>query len=396
MKRILLVTVLAFLLMPAARPQLMERLSTFVNIKGSETISTEATIPMMIVEPSDGYFNPARMQSRYPRLEIPLSRKTIIHPEMSGYADTAYMMMFIRDKAYLNRGFINIVVIGIVSDQELHYFIDDNSNYLFTEDETKIIFTPDIEKARLEMDTRSGTSEFYLYNPVYSDAEPYESSAGLAWAQDEDVPAYYFDFSVTFGSGKATLAYTPDNKTTGRVSYSANIFAFGLFRAGMVMGYKNINLGLYGGFEQVQYTERNKYSYSADGEEHVAYMSGLWMWSKLSVDMTVEYDLRLDDRLKLSPLVSAGYWTAVDGRSFDPNMDHPEDARYTGTWRYEYGLKMKLLISDYSFIYFKLGNIRSMFDARQYITDYSTGYNLKYSRGYLGIGYTYDLKGIGR
>ncbi len=394
MKRILLLTVLALSVLPAARSQLLlERLS---GLKGSETISTEATIPMMIVEPSDGYFDPAQMQRQYPRLEMPLSKKTIIHPEMSGYIDTAYMMMFIRDKAYLNRGFINIVVIGMLSEQELHYFIDDNTNYIFTKDETKIVFTPDIEKERVEMDTRGGISEFYLYNPFYSDAEPYDSSSELAWSQGDRLPAYYFDFSGTFGSGDASLTYTPDDQNSNRVKYNANIFAFGLFRAGMVMGYRNINLGVYAGFEQVQYTERNKYSYSSDGEEHVSYMSGLWMWSKVSVDMALEYDLRLDDRLKLSPLVSAGYWTAVDGRSFDPNMDHPEDARYTGTWRYEYGVKMKLLISEYSFIYFKVGKIRSMFDARQYITDYSSDYNLNYSRGYLGIGYTYDLKGMNR
>lgn len=394
MKKILLITALAVLILPAARSQLMERLSTFVNVKGSQTITTEATIPMMIVEPSGGYFNPALMKRLYPKLEMPLSKVTIVHPEMSGYADTAYMMMFIRDKAYLNRGFVNIVVIGMVNETELHYFIDNNSNYIFREDENRIIFTPDIEKEKLVMDTRSGTSEFYLFNPVYSDAKSPDNSINLKWPENNGDPVYYFDFSGTFGSGDASLAYKPDNQTTDRVTYSANIFAFGLFRAGMVMAYKSINLGLYTGFEQVQYTERNKYSYYFGGGEHITYMSGLWMWSKVSLDMAAEYDFTLNDRLKLSPLLSAGYWVAVDGRSFDPDMDHPEDARYTGTWRYEYGIKMKLLISEYSYIYFKLGNINSLFDARQYITDYEADYKLKYSRGYLGIGYTYDLKAL--
>jgi len=386
---------LAVLVLPAAYSQLMERLSTFVNVKGSETITTETNIPMMIAEPStDGYFNPALMKRLYPELEMPRSKITIVHPEMGDYADTAYMMMFIRDKAYLNKGFINIVVIGIVSERELHYFIDNNSNYIFREDENRIIFTPGIEKEKLVLDMRNGTSEFYLFNPIYSDAEPPGSSIHLIWPENNSDPVYYFDFSGTFGSGNASLAYKPDNQTTKRVNYSANIFAFGLFRAGMIMGYKNINLGFYTGYEQVQYTERNKYSYSSDGGGHITYMSGLWMWSKVSLDIAAEYDLRLNDRLKLSPLLSAGYWVAVDGRSFDPDMDHPEDARYTGTWRYEYGLKMKLLISEYSYIYFKIGTIRSLFDARQYITDYEADYKLKYSRGYLGIGYTYDLKGM--
>lgn len=393
MKRVLLILAFGLMIAPMAQSQLMDRVSRFVNVKGSETITHEASVPMMIVEPDDeGYFNPSVMRRSYRDIQLPGSKITIVHPEMDGYRDTAYMMMFIRDEAYLESGFVNIAVIGIVNDNELHYYIDNNSNYFYEEGETRITFTPEEEKVRLEMKTRRGTNEFYLFNPVYSKQEKLMAAAELEWKSPGNKPEFYVDLSGTFGSGNASISYVPTTANILKTDYRAQIFAYGLFRAGPVIKYRNFNLGVYAGFEQVQYTERNRYNQLVgEGSDQILYMSGLWMWSKVSLETALEYDIKLGNRLKLSPLVAAGMWMPVDNRIFDDDLNPSTGAKYIDTWKYEYGFKLKLLISQESFVYLRAGHITTFFDARQYLTDYSDDYSQTYKQGYLGIGFTREL-----
>ncbi len=370
----------------------MERISAYVNVKGTETINYETEIPMRIVEPLNGEFDPIDIKAIYPELEISSEKFKINYPVLTSYADTAYMMMFIKDRAFSRRGKLNIVVIGIMSEERLDYYIDNNSDYIFSDEETKFTFSPAVESVALEMESGAASNQFYLYNPIYSPSlttNTYEFNG--SWEGIESEFNLLFDFSGTFGSGNCSVSYTPENTLIATQEYEAKIFAFGLFRAGVLASWHNFNIGLYAGFEQVQYTERNRLSYTEIGNQQIDYMSGLWMWSKVSVDISAEYDFRLNNRLRLSPVASVGLWIPVDGRVFDTDQDPPDDASYSDTWRYDLGIKFKMLINDYSYFSLKVGKINTKLDARQFLLDYSSDYELNYSQGYLALGYARKL-----
>lgn len=393
MKRTVFISLFIFLALSELCAQ-MDRVSTFVNIKGSETINYESEIPMMVVEPLGDRFNPEDLIFAYPELEIDSMMISIEHPNLASYVDTLYMMVFVKDRAYSRKGNINIIIIGVVDQNTLDYYIDNNSDYVYDHEESRFTFTPGVEKTAVNLDSGREISQFFLFNPIY-DPPLYENLYVFegSWNEIGDSFSLLVDISGSFGSGKGSVSYSPNDTGIDMIEYSSDITSFGLFRLGLIGRYKGVNLGFYAGFEQVQYSERNKFIYRDGTSPSISYMSGLWMWSKVSLEANLEIDVKLSNRVMIGPSFSYGIWTPVDGRKFDPDLYPPEDARYIDSWKYEYGGYFKFLVNNTSYFKVKAGKIVTNVDVREFLPEYNSGYDQKYEQFFLSLGYTFLLNG---
>jgi hypothetical protein len=174
--------------------------------------------------------------------------------------------------------------------------------------------------------------------------------------------------------------------------YNATIFASGLVKAGIVGRLRRLNIGLYAGFQQVEYSDRKRISYRYDNTREVSYMQGHWNRTNVSAEIAIEYDLYISKIMAISPSASAGLWTAIDSGAFDESLEPPVNTSYKETYRYDLGLKIKLLIDNDSFISFRTGIINSNMNAIPFLTNYQSDYSLSYHQLFLGISYTIRIK----
>lgn len=359
---------------------------------GSYDEKIESSIPMGVIDPVNGVFNTSGFSARFPSLKIPQETFTLQLPDLSGYADTIFLVWFLKDMAYLKTGYTNVIILGVTDQGEIDFFIDNNNNRQFESNETTFTFKKWEKQKSISMDL-AGKNEFVLANPFYVEEEKASNTNAniMAWEKlrGKIIPFLYTGFS--FGNGSASISYIPVDDKIDKVEYFGGIFASTRFTLGLGLEWRNINLMGWGAYEVLYYDENHRYEY-IDGEKKVIYNTGVWMKNKLYAGVELDYSLRITRAFSIGPGIAYSYWKALGNKPIDPSLNYDESAVYHNTHALEYMVKMKFIASPRSKFELRLFSSDTSLDAREFFPDYRSDYSSFYKQIYFGAGYIYKFR----
>lgn len=369
----------------------------FTRLGISLDIKTSANIPVTVVDPNAPGFSGQLLAMKFPGRNIPTDPINLVYPLMPGAIDTAAILWYLKpEEISAVPGELNVIVVAIMPDKGMKFFVDNNNDRFFSSSETSFIFRSNEKSRAVNIMVAGSYYPYTLMNPNYSEpVKPAEliGSSKKSWMSALGKPSFAIDLSASFFRGDASLSYIKSTRPTNTITYLTEIP--GSFRPilGLDFSWHRIHLILQGGYERIEYTDN--IIISTDGDNQTTYYNrGTWPNAKASASVSLEYDISTGKYLFLTPYCAFSVFHYDTRHDFESRQSIPGDKEYTQAHSTEYGAKIKLPAAPSVIIYVNLSYTTVYFNAEKYFHDLESGsYRMHQDGFYYGVGFNFRLTG---
>ncbi|GAB3200700.1 hypothetical protein GCM10027293_22070 [Pontibacter aydingkolensis] len=347
------------------------------------------------------------LAKEFPKHKIPYIKLPVALPDLQGYADTVAVLWYLRNPLRPSSGVINVMLIAQKKNQELVYFIDSNNNNNFLDDGKPFHFKPEEKQKEVEIyDNRIGGSvTLLLHNlmPVNTPLaqkhtpEAEQNKTGLEKKQVYKPRAFGLIFigGLSSGSGDASMFFRVKNQPDSdernmSYHYTAKYFASLNTSLGLAFSFRNFYIGGSGSYELSQVGEQNMRVRYEKGSAYVNQFlnnQGSWPYTRFNFTLFTEYDIPLNKKLRLTPMVSYTRYELLTEQPFTFSGAAKLNDYFHDRYAYSYGGKVKYVLTDRSMLFVELYKRENFFDASSYFSDIEEGsFKMSLKQVYGGVG----------
>ena len=364
-----------------------------------EVILDSTVMPVMIVDLKGNFINTSGFSEMYPNNHIPIETLKVKYSEMSNIVDTVAVLWFLRESRHSKFGIINIMLIGVTSDNVYHFYFDNNNNHDFSDDEASFIFTPDVKTKSIVVEDEKTIYQYSIKNPFLKEEDKYTLRLinDSEWVNASRRFNVSINFSILSGSGRPWMSFSPINESdTILIEYKAHLYASMQFNLALELSYYNFSILLSGNLEKEDFGERYKYVYIKITEDDIRTRIiptiGQWPDYKFHYEIIAAYNIRLFYLFRVSPYAAISSWLYLNDDPFLRYKKTSVDKNFINRYSYSLGTKLKYILGERAAIFFDFRFQKSFFDASSYF-EYAdpSSFKMKYEKFYFCIGMKYRL-----
>lgn len=378
--------------------------------------SDTMAIPSVLIELPQQKISTSALNEAFPDKKIPSDSLSFRFPDLSEYVDTAGILWLLKKDYGVGKPILSLMIIGMLPDTNLHYFLDFDHDGKYNDPENPVVLSNDEASRRFIIrPTGWGSYSLNFNNPLYSGLDAQEkkdkeakgdkkmaekrnkSDMDSNWQESRKKPRIILGSKLIIGPGKTVMEFDPmTDESVKHRKFTADIFSSGGLAMEAGIAYHGFRTGVTLSAELLMYSGFREYITSTDPNTGLLRTNwnshGNWPSTRVTYGGFLEYDLRVNRELRITPFVSWSKYLILSDHYFIRNIRKSVGETFTDTYMYASGLKFKFVTGNNHMLYVSGYYQSSHFDARSYFDDIDPdSYTMWFRQYCLSMGFEYRL-----